>query len=148
MVRPLYRKREGDAATTTRDAEHRGAPPSRHTFRPGDRMGEDGGGREARIGAGGHGGGGMGSGPGRAEGWGRGWVLASCFPCSGAFCFLSFCWRAGGPTMTGQAGPCRGKRVQSPLVISILCISTTPLYACWSWSRTDLYGSNPLSLQA
>ena len=40
-------------------------------------MGEDGGGREARIGAaGGHGGGGMGSGPGRAEGWGTRWVLA------------------------------------------------------------------------
>ena len=66
----------GDAATTTKGAEHRGAPPSRHTF-PGDKMGEDGGGREARIDAGGdHGGGEMGSGPGRAEGWGAGWVLA------------------------------------------------------------------------
>ena len=57
MVRPWDRKRVGDAATTTRGAERRGAPPSRHTFSPGDKMGEDGGGREARIGAGGgHGG--------------------------------------------------------------------------------------------
>ena len=78
MVRPWDRKRVGDAATTTRDAKRRGAPPpSGHTFSPGDRMGEDGGDREAPIGAGGgHGGGGMGSGPGRAEGWGTGWVLA------------------------------------------------------------------------
>ena len=78
MVRQWDRKRVGDAATTTRGAERRGAPPSRHTFSPGDKMGEYGGGREARIGTGGGhgGGGGMGSGPGRAEGWGKGWVLA------------------------------------------------------------------------
>ena len=74
MVRPWDRKRVGDAATTTTTrggAERKGAPRSRHTFSPGDQMGEDGGGREARIGAGGgHGRGGMGSGLGRAEGWG------------------------------------------------------------------------------
>ena len=72
MVRPWDRKRVGDAATTTtRGAERKGAPPSRHTISPGDKMDEDDGGREARIGAGGgHGRGGMGSGPGRAEGWG------------------------------------------------------------------------------
>ena len=51
MVRPWDRKRVGDAATTTRGAERRGAPPSRHTFSPGDKMGEDGGAKEARIGA-------------------------------------------------------------------------------------------------
>ena len=76
MVRPWDRKRVEDAATTTGGAERRGAPPSRLTFSPGDKMGEDGGGREARFGAGGgHGGGGMGSGPGCAEGWGTGWVI-------------------------------------------------------------------------
>ena len=52
MVRPCDRKRVGDAATTTWGAERRGVPPSRHTFIPGDKMGEDGGGREALIGAG------------------------------------------------------------------------------------------------
>ena len=52
MVRLWDRKRVGDAATTTRGAERRGAPPSRHTFSPGDKMGQDGGGREALIGAG------------------------------------------------------------------------------------------------
>ena len=58
-----------EAATATSGVERRGAPPSRHAFSPGDKMGEDEGGREARIGVGGdHGGGGMGSGPGRAEG--------------------------------------------------------------------------------
>ena len=77
MVRPWDRKRVGDAATTTRGAERRGAPPSRHTFSPDDKMGEDGSGREARIGIGGdYGGGGMGSGLSLVEGWGTGWVLA------------------------------------------------------------------------
>ena len=34
MVRPWDRKRVEDAATTTRGAERRGAPPSRYTFSP------------------------------------------------------------------------------------------------------------------
>ena len=50
MVRPWDRKMEGDAATT-RGAERKGALPSRHTFSPGDKMGEEAGGREAQIGA-------------------------------------------------------------------------------------------------
>ena len=59
-------------------------------------MGEDGGGRETRIGTGGgHGGGGMGSGPGRVEGWGTGWVLAflgSLFRVRFSFVFLTGGW--------------------------------------------------------
>lgn len=53
MVRQWDRKRVGDAATKTKGAERRGAPLKRHPFSPGDKMGEDGGGRKARIGSGG-----------------------------------------------------------------------------------------------
>ena len=90
MVRLWDRKRVGDAATTTRDAERRGAPPSRHTFSP-----VTGWGVEVK----------RESAPEEAmeemeeDEWAPGQVVRkrlgdwmglglSCFPCSGAFCFL------------------------------------------------------------